>query len=391
VRLFQNVCGSSRAQEDILVALSHELRTPLNPALLLATEAAGNSNLPAETRANFDVIARNIACEARLIDDLFDFSRMLRGKFALERRATDVREILRGAIGSLYAEMQDKRIALTAHLGSGGMTMAADPTYLPRVFFNVLSNAVKFTPEGGAITVSLESDPDACIRVTIIDSGIGMTPEEIRRLFVAFSQGDHARGEFPHRFGGLGLGLAIAHVITDLHGGRIHAASAGADCGSTFVLEFPLASPGLGRDAVGHASSVSAPPRVDRIHRILLVEDHDSTRAALTQLLRRRGFDVLSARSVAEARALVATEPVDFVISDVGLPDGNGYDLMSELRRSRGLLGLALTGFDRPDDRPCDSSSGLVGHLKKPVNIQSLDRVLAGLGAGEKKSVTSTP
>lgn len=383
-RVRDELGAAAHAKDDFFAALSHELRTPLNPVLLLATEAAANPDLPMETRADFDVIARNVALEARLIDNLLDFTRIARGKLLLDKHPTDVCEIVRDAIAAVDAEMKDKRITFTASLGSKGETVLADPVRLLRVFWNVLKNAVKFTPEGGAISVALASaSANRRIRITITDSGIGMTPEEIERLFFAFAQSEQAGGGVSGRVGGLGLGLVISRTLVELHGGSITATSAGPDGGSTFVIELPLDE---SRDAAqtGNSGATAASPMParnvrapGRFQRILLVEDHDSTRTALAHLLSRRGYEVLAAASVAAARALAADGgAIDFVISDVGLPDGNGYDLMNELRTSYGLSGLALSGYGMEEDITRSRMAGFVGHLTKPINIQSLEQAL---------------
>ena len=206
-----------------------------------------------------------------------------------------------------------------------------------------------------------------------------MTPEEVSRIFTAFSQGLHA-GENGHRFGGLGLGLAISQKLAELHYGKISAMSEGRDKGSMFVIEFPLAQPSVkaNEDEGGDSLRNSLKPQTRKNGiRILLVEDHEPTRTSLARLLMHRYYEVMTAASIAEARVLADTKEFHLLISDIGLPDGNGYDLMLELRKSRPVKGIALTGYGMEQDVARSQDAGFVAHLTKPVGIQSLEVALA--------------
>jgi CheY-like chemotaxis protein len=223
------------------------------------------------------------------------------------------------------------------------------------------------------------------IRVT--DTGIGMLPSELERIFDAFVQGDHADGGRANSFGGLGLGLAISSRIVELHHGQISAASDGRNRGCTFTIELPMVK------VEPHATSVTIPvahagpngrgealaPLGSAFLSILLVEDHGPTRAALEALLKRRKHQVFAAGSVAEARALAEKETIDLVISDIGLPDGSGFELMAGLREQFGLKGIALTGYGMENDLIRSQEAGFVTHLMKPVRIQLLDEAIAAL------------
>lgn len=379
--------AASRAKDDFLAALSHELRTPLNPVLLLASDAAANADLPPAIRADFETIRKNVELEARLIDDLLDLTRITRGKLALELRLVDVQPILHDTVATVAREVEAKRITLVLELPPVSTQIRADPVRLQQVLWNVLKNAVKFTPEGGRITLSSEWLPESLnLRIRITDTGIGMVPEEIERVFDAFAQGNHI-GEEAHRFGGLGLGLAITRRIVELHHGRIWATSAGRNQGSSFTIELPGAKPGAERSGSGHPLELPAPgspvakpvtpPAIRRI--ILLVEDHVPTRVALESLLKRRNFDVRVAGTLAEARAVAEKETLDVVISDIGLPDGTGYELMADLKSRFGLKGIALTGYGMESDLIRSGEAGFVAHLTKPIRMQSLDHVLKTL------------
>ena len=241
---------ASRAKDAFLAALSHELRTPLSPALLIASEYAFDNQLPEDARQNFDIIRKNIELEARLIDDLLDLTRVTAGKLVLEREDVDVHQVLLDAVETVRGEIEKKDIQLDLHLSAEHSTINGDAVRLEQIFWNVLTNAVKFTPKNGTITVESfnvrrqNQNMELLIRVT--DTGIGMTPEESARVFNAFVQGDHANsnsngyGNNRHRFGGLGLGLAISKNLVHLHSGTITAESAGRNQGATFSITLPL-------------------------------------------------------------------------------------------------------------------------------------------------------
>ena len=383
--------AASRAKDDFLATLSHELRTPLNPVLLLATEAAGNMQLPDEVREDFATIAKNVTLEARLIDDLLDLTRIVRGKLALEMRPFDVHESVEDALEMARGEIDQKRISLTLKLEARERMVHGDDVRLKQVFWNVIKNAAKFTPEDGQITIESHTvDENGSMIVSVTDTGIGMLPEELARIFEPFSQGDHAL-QVPHRFGGMGLGLAISRMMMELHSGSISATSTGRNQGTTFTIKLPLlrnasaasvrrlnggVTEGLTSDASLHSpnSAVAATPC-----RILLVEDHKPTSRALTQLLVRRNYQVAAADCVAEARAVARRQSFDLLISDIGLPDGNGYDLMAELRTEYGLPGIALTGYGMEEDVNRSQAAGFIAHLTKPVSVQALEGALASV------------
>lgn len=392
--------AASRAKDDFLAALSHELRTPLSPVLLLASEAAEDRTLPVSVRADFASIRNNVELEARLIDDLLDLTRITRGKLLLDLHPHDVHAIIYDALSTVRAELERKQIVPTLNFSAVEPIVLADAVRLQQVFWNVLKNAVKFTPEHGEIVVTSRVDAQGSRSVVeITDTGIGLEPAEIERIFDAFSQGDHAGTGGSHRFGGVGLGLAISRMLAELHHGSIIARSEGRGRGATFVIELPLhrvSRPAPGPAAVtdgptGVEPAVADVPAADPGHgmrgRILLIEDHVPTRSTLQQLLMRRRFEVLPAGSVAEARAIVDKERVDFVISDIGLPDGNAYDLMAELHAQRGLAGVALTGYGMESDIARSLASGFVMHLTKPLRVQLLDEALARFAA--KASVSN--
>jgi PAS domain S-box-containing protein len=375
-KLEVDALAAARTKDDFIATLSHELRTPLNPVLLLATEGAENSDLPERVRADFKTIADNVAMEARLIDDLLDISRITHGKLQLNLLPHDLHAILAGAIEIVLPDLQGKELALTKRFAASPSVIVGDKVRLHQIFSNLLRNAVKFTPRGGRVSISTSNNAaDAKLIVEISDTGIGLTPTEIAEVFKPFAQGEHAVG-VDGGFGGLGLGLAISEKVAEMHSGSIVARSPGRDQGATFTVTLP-------------SSRLETPPSDDRTNaastrrrpggpkaRALLVEDHDSSRHVLARLLASRGIETVQAASASEALAAAKANSFDFVISDIGLPDGNGYDLMAGLRDGYGLVGIALSGFGAEKDITRSKAAGFVLHLTKPVQVRLLDEAL---------------
>lgn len=373
---------AGRAKDNFLAALSHELRTPLNPVLLLASEAAENPAFPETARAHFATIRQNIELEARLIDDLLDLTKITHGKMSVDINPVDLQAIVEDALTTVRAEMAQKQIALSLDWGNRRSRVAADPVRLQQVFWNLLKNAVKFTPRDGTISVAVKIDHGTdTVAVSVTDSGIGLSAAEIERIYDAFAQGDHATPGGAHRFGGLGLGLTISKTLVELHGGRLVARSAGPGEGATFIVELPLLAGGevVARPAASVNGSKAPFAAGQSRHKVLLVEDHDPSRAALAILLKSRHYDVSLAGSVAAARSLIANERFDFLISDIGLPDGNGFELMREMKSTGDVRGIALTGYGMEEDMDRTRDAGFTVHLTKPILAESLDQALAQL------------
>jgi PAS domain S-box-containing protein len=371
--------AASNAKDNFLATLSHELRTPLNPILLIASDAAQNHELAPEVRSDFEMIRKNVELEARLIDDLLDLTSITRGKVVLEKNLFDVHAVLQDSISTVVDEIKQKQITLIRRFDSEKHAVFVDAVRLQQIFWNLLRNAAKFTPKQGRITIETRVlTGEGIITIGITDTGIGMNAEEIGRIFQPFSQGDHADNT-GHRFGGLGLGLAISQKLVELHGGQIHAASDGRDKGSLFTVKLPLAvdagKGGVPKTAAPVTSMPAASAKKTGL-RILLVEDHEPTRTALKHLLVRRAYEVMTAASLAEARALAGAQDFDLLISDIGLPDGNGYDLMNELGKNKVIKGIALTGFGMEQDLVRSRDAGFVAHLTKPVRVQLLDAAI---------------
>ena len=379
----QQAEAASRAKDDFLAALSHELRTPLTPVLMTAAALCEDERLPADAREQLRMVERNIALEARLIDDLLDLTRIANGKLPLRPQACDAHSLIGLAVEIIRADAQLKTITLELDLAAQRCGVTADPARFQQVVWNLLRNAVKFTPPGGRIAICTRNtgeDDAHRLHIEVSDSGIGIAPEALSQIFLPFEQAGLAND---HRFGGMGMGLAIARAIVDLHGGTIRAESAGAGCGATFTVEFPGAGePPAGMSApsflqplrTGNTPPFPAAP--ERSARLLLVEDHEPTLQVMARLLSRAGHRVVTASTVADALAAASVNKFDMVISDLGLPDGTGTALMKSLRDLHGLSGIALSGYGMEADIARSREAGFKLHLTKPVDFPQLERAL---------------
>ena len=375
---------ASRAKDAFLAALSHELRTPLTPVLMTAAALRMDERLPADARDQLSMMERNITLEARLIDDLLDLTRIARGQLHLRSELCDAHSLIGLAVEIVRDDALAKGISLERKLRAQNSGLMADPARFQQVIWNLLRNAVKFTPRGGSIIIRTSdegaTEDETRLRIEVADSGIGIDPSELEKIFLPFEQSGHP-GD--HRFGGIGLGLAIARAIVDLHGGTITAESSGPDRGSTFIVEIPGATvaphgvadtptlfpslPGDGIDALGEEGIIL---------RLLVVEDHESTLEVLARLLIREGHHVVATATMAAALEAAAKGPFDLVISDLGLPDGTGNELMEILRTRYNLRGIALSGYGMEDDVARSRQAGFTSHLTKPVDFRQLRRVL---------------
>jgi PAS domain S-box-containing protein len=361
--------AANRAKDDFLAALSHELRTPLNPALLLASDGARNPDFSPQARMDLDSIRKNIELEGRLIDDMLDLTRITHGKLTLEKKPVDIHAALQDAVETVRADIIRKKIELVLNLNAGEPVVLGDAVRLRQIFWNILKNAVKFTPEDGKISMETRTSPGNKIIITITDTGMGMEPGEIERIFGAFAQGTH-------QFGGLGLGLAISRALVELHSGSICAESPGKGKGATFTIELPLTRKIKNPEPAVKPARTPATRISGQGISILLVEDHEPTRISLMHLLVRRNYKVVPAGSLSEARSLLEKEKFNLLISDIGLPDGNGCDLMEESHKRLHLKGIALTGYGMEHDITRSREAGFIAHLTKPVHIESLDNAL---------------
>ena len=357
---------ANSAKDQFLAMLSHELRTPLMPVLASVLAIENEQALPENIRESLQMIRRNVELEARLIDDLLDLTRISKGKVQLNFEIVDAHKLLRNALEICHAEIEQKRLALHLDLAARKVRLKADPARLQQIFWNLIKNAVKFTPNGGQLSVRTSNNSTDQLCVEIIDTGVGIDREALPKIFDAFEQGGSTQ------LGGLGLGLAISKALVEIHKGAITAESAGRNKGAKFTLVFPISS--QADDQTTPAVSPASTRRQSM--RILLVEDHEDTNRSLTNLLRRRGYHVQSAGNLQSALDLSAKEEFDVLISDLGLPDGSGIDLMQTMHSERPLLGIALTGFGMEDDIRKSRDAGFKHHLVKPIDLNKLDSLI---------------
>lgn len=359
--------SANRAKDEFLAALSHELRTPLTPVLMLAGEMEQSADLPEPVRRDFAMIRKNVELEARIIDDLLDLTRITHGKLALRFETVDVRPLIEHALAILRSDTEVKRITIALDLAASH-EVSGDGVRLQQVFWNVLKNAIKFTPPGGRITIRSWNEGGR-LRVATTDTGLGITAEEMPRIFTAFMQGREAAAA---RFGGLGLGLSITALLVQEHGGKIWAESAGRDQGATFHLELPLAAAASPKARAMPAAAAA----VGKGLRILLVEDHEDTRAVLQRLMTRWGHEMTGVASLAQTREALATGTFDLLLSDIGLPDGTGYDVVAVLREKSAIPAVAMSGFGMEADRARALAAGFAEHIVKPITAERLRELL---------------
>jgi PAS domain S-box-containing protein len=370
-RLYREVRDANSAKDRFMAVLSHELRTPLNPVLMTVADLERDETIAPAIRKELTMVRRNVELEARLIDDLLDSTCIASGKLQLHRTIVDATELIRRAIAIVEGDARAKGVRLEVSTCVEPCPVDADPARLQQVLWNVVKNAVKFTSEGGWVHLRCEIVPPGRVRVTVKDNGIGIEPEHLGKIFNAFEQGDPRIG---HRFGGLGLGLAISYALVTLHGGSLVAQSDGRGCGATFIIELPLAPQPA-------TTSLSGPPPVAprRPLRLLVVEDHEATSHVMVRLLTKRGYFVATASNIEEALRVLEHTSIDLLISDVGLPDGSGRELMEKVRQMKNLPGIALSGFGTEADLAHSSEVGFKVHLTKPVDIDRLDREIQSL------------
>jgi HAMP domain-containing protein/signal transduction histidine kinase/CheY-like chemotaxis protein len=356
---------SNLAKDQFLAMLSHELRTPLTPVLATALELENEPDVRPDVRESLQMIRRNVELEARLIDDLLDLTRIDRGKVQLNFEIVDAHTLLQNALEICQPEIDRKHLKPSLNLSAKRVHMRADPARLQQIFWNLINNAVKFTPLNGQITITTTNNSGEKLRVEIADSGMGIEPDALPKIFDAFEQGGRTQ------LGGLGLGLAISKTLVEAHKGTITAQSDGRNKGSKFALVFPTC------DKVEAQIAPALSPRLAERQpmRILLVEDHEDTNRSLTSLLRRRGYQVKSALTFQSALELSAKEEFDVLISDLGLPDGSGIDLIQKLV-SKPPLGIALTGFGMEQDIRKSREAGFHHHLVKPIDLNKLDSII---------------
>ncbi len=363
--------AANAAKDEFLAVLSHELRTPLTPVLLAADELSHDPAVPSGVRELMEMARRNIALEARLIDDLLDLTRIRRGKLQLQKAPTDAHALLRSAIEICRADIESKQLCVALELLASRCHIHADPARLQQIFWNLIKNAVKFTGPGGSLIFRSRNAGEGRIEFEVEDTGVGIHPAVLSKIFNPFEQGEKSRDR---RFGGLGLGLAITKNLVEAHGGLIHVQSPGPDLGTKFMIEF--ATTERGSPLPGGAEGVWQKTPTPGGLRILLVEDNSETGALLRRILERRGHRVDHASTMGAALDLADHAAYDVLLSDIGLPDGSGLKLMETLRKTRPIPGIAMSGFGMDDDLRRSREAGFGEHLIKPLSIADLEDAL---------------
>lgn len=366
---------ANRAKDIFFATLSHELRTPLTPILgwaKLMRSAKADAPLIAQ---GLDAIERNARLQTRLIDDLLDVSRIVSGKLHIDKEPTDLRAIVEAAIETVREKAITGGVELDIALPAAPLIVQGSPVRLQQIVWNFLSNAVKFTETGGRVSVKLNRRGDEAF-VIVSDTGAGIEPGFLPQVFNPFSQAD---GSLTRQQGGLGLGLAIVHKLAELHGGWVRAESEGLGKGARFTFALPCAielNLKPGGEARQFAYKLPEP--------VLIVEDSQDTLDMLKALFERVGCRVLTADSAAAAMEIAAAEPPGIIISDIGMPDENGYEMIAQLRRLPGLErvhAIAVSGYAMEEDHDRAIAAGFSAHMAKPVDLEKLLALIQELGS----------
>lgn len=371
--------AASKAKDHFIAVLSHELRNPLNPVLAAAPMLRQDPRFDSQARELLEVICRNTELEARLIDDLLDVTRIERGKVELDRQNVDLRTIIRRAAEVCQPDIESKKLTFGIATPDGPYWIDADAARIQQVIWNLLKNAIKFTPQGGKVGLRCQRDGEGFVVLQVTDSGVGIAPALLGRLFNAFEQADRS---ITRQFGGLGLGLTISKALVEMHGGSIRADSLGKGAGATFTVRLPLRSGQVLVAVAAPKFQDPTPLAPSRRLRILLVEDHEDTVRTMRRLLEADGHQVQTAGDVATALKLSRQQVFDLLLSDLGLPNGSGLDLMRELRaQGFQMLAIALSGFGQDADIQQSLAAGFLAHLTKPVRIPKLKEAIAKFAA----------
>jgi PAS domain S-box-containing protein len=375
-RLRAEADEASLAKDHFLALLSHELRTPMTTILGWASFIRSGMADAATARRGIESIEQASRTQSRLIDDLLDVSRIVTGKMLVDKQLLDVGGAVRGAIEVIQPAAEAASIALTADLGGGPAFVAGDATRLQQVVWNLLANAVKFTPAGGHVDVAIVHFDDA-VELRVRDSGIGIEPEFLPYVFERFLQADDGP---TRRYGGLGLGLSLVRHLTELHGGSVHAESEGRGRGAEFRVRLPRAdAPTVGRAAARPARTEVRATSLTGV-KVLLVDDDDAARTVLGTMLAGFGASVTHAASAAEAVLHFRAAPPDVLVSDIGMPEEDGYMLIRHLREtSSHVPAVAVTAYADPRDRDRALSAGFEAHLAKPVEPHELAAAVLGV------------
>jgi PAS domain S-box-containing protein len=364
---------SSRLKDEFLATLSHELRTPLN-AILGWVQMLHNGELSASrSRHAIDVIGRNAKLQAQLIEDILDVSRIISGKLEIERAPVSVPQLLEMVVAGVAPAADAKRITIDRRIAAELPPIEGDPKRLHQILSNVLSNAVKFTPEGGSVVLDCDID-GRWLEIEVSDSGIGISRDFVPHVFDRFRQGD---SQTTRIHGGLGLGLAIAKHLVEQHQGEIRAHSDGPGAGTTISIRLPAGSPG----AVAQLpwTAPATPVRLDDVA-VVVVDDQRDSCEMLAALLEQRGAKVIQCHSAESALEVLETRAMNLLIADIAMPKVDGYELIRRLRNAgNDVPAIAVTAFARHDDRRKALSCGYSAYCAKPIDSAQLARTVRDL------------
>lgn len=366
-KLYKTVRTANAAKDEFLAILSHELRNPLNPIFARLSLLEENPAMNAAALEDLRLIRRNLELETRLIDDLLDMTRISRGKIVIARSPVDLHEIIEAASHACSVYSAEHGVEVELELHSPDFVVMGDAVRLQQVFWNLINNGIKFGGAGTKVTVWTKRMNGNRIRITVRDCGTGIASGKREVIFQPFVQ---AEPDTAALFGGLGLGLAICRNLISGHGGEIKADSDGLGKGATFSVILPVTKEALMESRKLPTVPVSVPEK--QTFRILFVDDHEDTRRSFKSLLERRGHEVTIAGTVAEARLKAQNGLFDLLVSDIGLPDGTGYELMRALGNSS-LKGIAVSGYGMREDITKSREAGFARHITKPLRIADLD------------------
>ena len=385
---------ANRLKDDFLATISHELRNPLNAIMGWAHMLRLGKLNESSTERAIETIYRNAKSQAQLVADLLDVSRIISGKLRLDVRTVDLISIVNAAIDSIRPAADAKSIRLQTILDPAAGPISGDADRLQQIVWNLLTNAVKFTPKGGRVQVKVQR-VDSHVEILVTDSGIGISKEFLPYVFDRFRQADATSTRI---HGGLGLGLSIVHQLVDLHGGTVSVQSDGEGMGATFTINLPF----VGVISTQKETETVNPVYSDEINtldglpslqglKVLVVDDEADTRELIQEVLKECGSEVILSRSVAEALEALEEHKPDILISDLGMPDEDGYSLISKIRalpsdRGGHIPAAALTAYARAEDRMRVLRSGFQFHLPKPVDAAELVTVVASLAGRAYKS-----
>ncbi len=375
---------ASRYKDEFLATVSHELRTPLNSILGWARLLKDTEMAPDTSVRAIETIERNAKAQAQLIEDILDVSRAISGRLRLDVTTIDLIPLIEAAIDIVRPAAEAKGVKLQSILDPSSGPVAGDPQRVQQIIWNLLSNAVKFTPKEGHVQVQLQRT-ESQAELMVSDTGIGIRQEFLPFVFDRFRQADSSS---TRKFGGLGLGLAIVRHLTELHGGTVKAESSGEGKGATFVVRFPITIAHLHRPLdrqMGSTLTTKAAANLRNL-RVLVLDDEPDAREIITLILEECGAEVRSAASVGQALGLLQEWDAHVLVSDIGIPERDGYDFIREVRR----LGIespaiALTAYARHEDRLRILGSGYQMHIAKPVDSQELPVVVASVAGRQTK------